>query len=87
MKLYLVIEKDDGGAGLWGEYVSLYGVYTDERLAKDRLKELNDELDEHGYAIDNQDEDGFIDYTNYNYQIISVETDQPINEFLGGYAE
>ncbi len=87
MKLYLVIEKDDGGAGLWGEYVSLCGIYTDEKLAKMRLEVVKSGLDEHGYAIDNQDEDGFIDYTHYKHEIITVNADQPISEFLGGYAE
>ncbi|WP_262123407.1 hypothetical protein [Anaerococcus sp. Marseille-Q5996] len=29
MKLYLVIERNDGASGLWGEYVSLCGIYTD----------------------------------------------------------
>lgn len=87
MKLYLVIERNDGGAGLWGEYISLCGIYTDEKLAKYRLKELNNEINENGYNINNQNEDGFIDYTYYNYEMITVDSDKPINEYLGGYAE
>lgn len=89
MKLYLVIETNDGASGLWGEYVSLCGIYTKENLAKIRLEMLENRLNENGYIIDNSDEyeDRFIDYTNYNYKIISVNSDSPINEFLGGYAE
>lgn len=83
MKLYLVIERNDGGSGLWGEYISLCGVYTKLNSAKNRLEELNSQLDEHGYAI----HDEFIDYTYYEYRIITVDSDKPINEFLGGYAE
>jgi|GEM_PF-6465546 hypothetical protein len=85
MKLYVIIEKNDGGSGLWGEYLILHGVYTDKNLAKDRVEELNDKLDEHGYIIDHGD--GFIDYTYYNYEMITVDSDKPINEYLGGYAE
>lgn len=33
MKVYMVIEIDDGGSGGWGEYISLCGIYTDEHEA------------------------------------------------------
>lgn len=85
MKLYLVIGKNKAGADLWEEYVSLCGVYTEECLAKERVAELKSELDDNGHLM--QDEDKFVDYTIYNYEIINVETNQLMFEFLGGYAE
>ena len=48
MKVYMVIEIDDGGSGGWGEYVSLCGIYTDEHEAYRRKRELDATIDEEG---------------------------------------
>lgn len=39
-KVYMVIENDDGGSEGWGDYVTLIGIYTNEKEANDKVKEL-----------------------------------------------
>lgn len=85
MKVYMVIEKDDGGSGGWGEYISLCGIYTDEREAYKRIEELNATIDEDGYLIEKDEE--LMNDTRYMYSAISVEVNKDIDELLGGYAE
>lgn len=85
MKVYLVIEKDDGGSGGWGQYVSLCGIYTDEREAYKRIEELNATIDEDGYLIEKDEE--LMNDTKYMYDVIPVEANKDIHELLGGYAE
>ena len=85
MRVYMVIEKNDGGSGGWGQYVSLCGIYTNECEAYKRIEELNATIDEEGYLIE-KDED-FINDTKYTYDVIPVEVNKDIDELLGGYAE
>ena len=85
MKVYMVIEKDDGGSGGWGQYVSLCGIYTDEHEANRRKQKLDATINEEGYLIE-KDED-FINDTRYMYDVIPVEANKDIDELLGGYAE
>lgn len=85
MKVYMVIEKDDGGSGGWGEYIRLCGIYTDEREAYKRIEELNATIDEEGYLIEKDKE--FRDGTRYTYKIIPAEANKDIDKFLGGYSE
>lgn len=85
MKIYMVIEKDDGGSGGWGQYVSLCGIYTDEREAYRRKQELDATIDEEGYLIEKDEE--FLNDTRYMYDVIPVEVNKDIDELLGGYAE
>ena len=85
MKVYMVIEKNDGGSGGWGQYVSLCGIYTDKHKAYRRKQELDATIDEEGYLIE-KDED-FINDTRYMYDVIPVEANEDIDELLGGYAE
>lgn len=85
MKVYMVIEKDDGGSGGWGQYVSLCGIYTDEHEANRRKQKLDATINEEGYLIE-KDED-FINDTRYTYDVIPVEVNKDIDELLGGYAE
>ena len=73
-KVYLVLGHDDGGSEGWGDYVSLYGVYVDEYEAKERMLELTKE------SMDASD-------TRETFEVKSVEFNQNIEEFLGGYAE
>lgn len=85
MKVYMVIEIDDGGSGGWGEYISLCGIYTDEHEANRRKQKLDATINEEGYLIE-KDED-FINDTRYMYDVISVEVNKDIDELLGGYSE
>lgn len=85
MKVYMVIEKDDGGSGGWGQYVSLCGIYTDEREAYRRKQKLDATIDEEGYLIEKDEE--FIGGTRYMYNVIPVEANKDIDELLGGYSE
>lgn len=85
MKVYMVIEKDDGGSGGWGQYVSLCGIYTDKHEAYRRKQELDATIDEEGYLIEKDEE--FINDTRYMYDVIPFETNKDIDELLGGYAE
>ena len=85
MKVYMVIEKNDGGSGGWGEYVSLCGIYTDKHKAHARKEELDKTIDDEGYFIEEDEE--FMDDARYMYEIIPVEVNKNIDEFLGGYAE
>ena len=71
-KVYLVLGHDDGGSEGWGDYVSLYGIYVDEYKARERMVELTKEV-----ATD----------TRETFEVKSVEFNQKIEEFLGGYAE
>lgn len=73
-KIYLVIGHDYGGSGCWGDYVSLYGVYSDEEEAKERVVELMKE------TMETTD-------TRETFEVKSVEFNQHIDEPLGGYAE
>ena len=73
-KVYLVLGHYDGGSEGWGDYVSLYGVYIDEYEAKERMAELTKEVM------------GTTD-TRETFKVKSVEFNQNIREFLGGYAE
>lgn len=81
----MVIEKDDGGSGGWGQYVSLCGIYTDEHEANRRKQKLDATINEEGYLIE-KDED-FINDTRYMYDVIPVEANEDIDELLGGYSE
>nr|DAF46578.1 MAG TPA: hypothetical protein [Myoviridae sp. ct1ba2] len=85
MKVYMVIEIDDGGSGGWGEYISLCGIYTDEHEAYRRKQKLDATIDEEGYLIEKDEEFG--DGTKYMYDVIPVEANKDIDELLGGYAE
>ena len=85
MKVYMVIEIDDGGSGGWGEYVSLCGIYTDEHEAYRRKQELDVTIDEEGYLIGKDKE--FMNDTKYMYDVIPIEVNKDIDELLGGYAE
>ena len=73
-KVYLVLGHDDGGSEGRGDYISLYGVYVDEYEAKERMVELTKE------SMDASD-------TRETFEVKSVEFNQNIEEFLGGYAE
>ena len=70
-KVYLVLGHDDGGSEGWGDYVSLYGVYVDEYEAEERMLEIIKKTIE----------------TRETFDVKSVELNQNIEEFLGGYAE
>lgn len=85
MKVYMVIEIDDGGSGGWGEYISLCGIYTDEHEAYRRKQKLDATIDEEGYLIEKDEE--FMNYTRYMYDVIPIEVNKDIDELLGGYAE
>ncbi len=85
MKVYMVIEKNDGGSGGWGQYVSLCGIYTNEHEAYERKQELDKTIDEEGYLIEKDKE--FIKNARYMYDVITVEVNKDIDELLGGYAE
>ncbi|MGR7914439.1 hypothetical protein ACU68Y_00215 [Finegoldia sp. P1-F-LS] len=85
MKVYMVIEIDDGGSGGWGEYVRLCGIYTNEHEAYRRKQELDATIDEEGYLIEKDEE--FLNDTRYMYVVIPVEVNKDIDELLGGYAE
>ncbi|WP_058989915.1 hypothetical protein [Anaerococcus rubeinfantis] len=72
-KVYVVIENDDGGSEGWGDYVTLVGIYTNEKEANDKVKELEcknedveDETDNidpcHDCHFDNCDGCEFEDY-------------------------
>ena len=74
-KVYLVLGHDDGGSEGWGDYVSLYGIYVDKYEARERALELTKEV-----ATDTTD-------TRETFEVKSVEFNQKIEEFLGGYAE
>lgn len=79
-KVYLVLGHDDGGSEGWGDYVSLYGVYVDEYEAKERMVELTKEVVGNTVATEATD-------TRETFEVKSVEFNQNIEEFLGGYAE
>lgn len=85
MKVYMVIEKNDGGSGGWGQYVSLCGIYTNEHEAYRRKQELDATIDEEGYFIEKDEK--FIKNARYMYDVIPVEVNKDIDELLGGYAE
>lgn len=85
MKVYMVIETNDGGSGGWGEYISLCGIYTDEHEAYRRKQELDATIDENGYLIEKDEE--LMNDTRYMYSAIPVEANEDIDELLGGYAE
>lgn len=85
MKVYMVIEKNDGGSGGWGQYVSLCGIYTNEHEAYRRKQELDATIDEEGYFIEKDEK--FIKNARYTYDVIPVEVNKDIDELLGGYAE
>ena len=85
MKVYMVIEKDDGGSGGWGQYVSLCGIYTDGHEACRIKQKLDATIDEEGYLIEEDKE--FMNDTKYMYDVIPVEVNKDIDELLGGYAE
>lgn len=85
MKVYMVIEKDDGGSGGWGQYVSLCGIYTNEHESYRRKQKLDATIDEEGYLIEKDEE--FLNDNRYMYDVIPVETNQDMNELLGGYSE
>ena len=61
----------DDGGSEWGDYVSLYGVYVDEYEAEERMLEIIKKTIE----------------TRETFDVKSVELNQNIEEFLGGYAE
>lgn len=73
-KVYLVLGHDDGNSGGWGDYVSLYGIYTDENEANKRELELDKGLKEIGK-------------TRETFEVKEVRFNQNVSEFLGGYAE
>lgn len=73
-KVYLVIGHDSGYSGGSSDYISLYGVYSDEEEAKERMVELLKETME-------------ITDTGETFEVKSVEFNQNIDEPLGGYAE
>lgn len=79
-KVYVVIGNDDGGSEGWGDYVTLIGIYTSEKEANDKVKELEsqnekieDEIDdvnpcEH-CTFDDCDDCEFDDYEDFYYDI------------------
>ena len=69
-KVYLVIGHDSGYSGGSSDYISLYGVYSDEEEAKERTVELFKETME-------------IMDTGETFEVISVEFNQNIDEPLG----
>ena len=79
-KVYLVLGHDDGGSEGWGDYVSLYGVYVDEYEAMERMVELTKEVVGNTVATETMD-------TRETFKVKSVDFNQNIGEFLGGYAE
>ena len=79
-KVYLVLGHDDGDSEGWGDYVSLYGVYVDEYEAEERMLELTKEVMGTTVATETMD-------TRETFEVKSVEFNQNIGEFLGGYAE
>lgn len=79
-KVYLVLGHDDGGSEGWGDYVSLYGIHVDEYKARERLVELTKEVVGNTVATEAMD-------TRETFEVKSVEFNQNIEEFLGGYAE
>lgn len=79
-KVYLVIGHDSGYSVGWGEYVSLYGIYVDEYEAKERMLELTKEVMGTKDATDTTD-------TRETFKVKTVEFNQNIDEFLGGYVE
>lgn len=79
-KVYLVLGHDDGGSEGWGDYVSLYGVYVDRYEAKERMMELTKEVVGNTVGTEAMD-------TRETFEVKSVEFNQKIEEFLGGYAE
>lgn len=48
-------------------------------------QELDNTIDEEGYLIEEDEE--IPNYSRYAYEIIHVEVNKNIGEFLGGYAE
>lgn len=84
MKVYMVIEKNDGATGGCGEFVALHGIYTDIAKAYKRKQELDRTINADGYLIQNNKE--FRDCSKYEFEIHSAEVDKDINKFLGGYA-
>lgn len=79
-KVYLVLGHDDGGSEGWGDCVSLYGVYIDKYEARERMLELTKEVMGTRDATDTTD-------TRETFEVKSVEFNQNIDEFLGGYIE
>lgn len=79
-KVYLVLGHDDGNSGVWGEYVSLYGVYVDKYEARERMLELTKEVMGTKDATDTTN-------TRETFEVKTVEFNQNIDECLGGYAE
>ena len=75
-KVYLVLGNDDGGSEGWGDYVSLHGIYVDEYEAEERMLELIKKSIE-----------ATVFNTRETFTVKSVEFNQNIEEFLGGYAE
>lgn len=73
-KIYLVIGHDAGYSVGCSEYVSLYGVYSDEYETKERMVELLKE------TMETTD-------TRETFEVKSVEFNQNIDETLGGYVE
>lgn len=73
-KIYLVIGHDIEYSGGWGDYVSLYGVYSNEEEATERMVELLKETMETGDIGE-------------TFEVKSVEFNQNIDEFLGGHVE
>ena len=79
-KVYLVLGHDDGGSGGWGDYVSLYGIYVYKYEARERMVELTKEVMGTKDATDTTD-------TRETFEVKTVEFNQNIDEYLGGYAE
>lgn len=69
-KIYLVIGHDTGYSEGSSDCISLYGVYSDEEEAKERMVELFKETME-------------IMDTGETFEVISVEFNQNIDEPLG----
>ena len=69
-KIYLVIGHDTGYSKGSSDCISLYGVYSDEEEAKERMVELFKETME-------------IMDTGETFEVISVEFNQNIDEPLG----
>lgn len=79
-KVYLILGHDDGNSGGWGKHVSLYGIYVDKCEARERMVELTKEVMGTKDATDTTD-------TRETFEVKTVEFNQNIDVFLGGYAE
>ena len=81
MKLYVVATDDY--EEYYGAEINLHGVFSEEELAKDYLKnKYLERIKETGEEFSSYNLEGFI-----NLQIKEVELDKECDIYLGGYYE